>query len=49
MDKAGKPEPKKLYETPELIVYGTVRDLTNHVGPHRNLDGSVRPPHRTGL
>jgi len=32
MDKPVKPEPKKPYTPPKVTVYGTVRELTLHVG-----------------
>jgi hypothetical protein len=39
MDEPVKPEPKKPYTPPKVTVYGTVRDLTLHIG----LNG--RPDH----
>ena len=47
MDKPVKPEPKKSYEPPRLIVYGTVRDLTQQTGARATLDGGTRPTVRT--
>ena len=47
MDKPVKPEPKKTYEPPRLIVYGTVRDLTQKVGIRATLDGGSFPTPRT--
>ena len=32
-------EERKLYRTPRLTVYGSVRDLTLEGGSHRNKDG----------
>ncbi len=32
MDKPVKPEPKKPYSPPKVTVYGTVRELTLHIG-----------------
>jgi hypothetical protein len=32
MDKPVKPEPKKPYSQPKVTVYGTVREITLHVG-----------------
>jgi hypothetical protein len=34
-----KREPKKPYTKPTLTVYGTVRELTQHLGNRGNLDG----------
>ncbi len=39
---------KKPYEPPRLVVYGTVRDLTQTVGPLRTGDGGTFPHNRTG-
>jgi len=39
MDKAAKPESKKPYSSPELIVYGTVRELTQKAGFAGHSDG----------
>ncbi len=42
MDKAPKPEPKKkVYASPVLTVYGTVRDVTKTLGNRRHLDGGT--------
>ena len=30
---------RKPYQAPRLTVYGSVRDLTQEGGPHRNKDG----------
>jgi hypothetical protein len=49
MDKPGKTTPKKTYEPPRLIVYGTVRDLTRDVGRHGNKDGGLAPTIRTSI
>lgn len=49
MDKPVKPDPKKVYEPPRLIVYGTVRDLTRQaVGTLHSKDGGKIPNFRTG-
>lgn len=32
---------KKEYHKPVLVVYGTVRELTQQVGPHGNPDGGT--------
>jgi hypothetical protein len=41
-----KPEPqaqqheaKKPYHTPEVIVYGNIREVTRNLGPKGNVDG----------
>ena len=47
MDKPEKPDPKKTYEPPRLIVYGTVRDLTRMVGTIDTKDGGKLPTFRT--
>jgi hypothetical protein len=39
MAKAVKREPKKTYSKPSLIVYGTVRELTQAVGRNGRRDG----------
>jgi hypothetical protein len=39
MDKVIKREPKKPYSKPTLTRYGTVRELTQHVGTRGSLDG----------
>ncbi|MGH9758143.1 MAG: lasso peptide [Candidatus Acidiferrales bacterium] len=41
--------PKKLYTTPMLTVYGTVRQLTQKVGALRQRDGGSFPRFRTSL
>jgi hypothetical protein len=38
MGKPAKPEPKKPYSKPSLTVYGTVRELTQRVGPRGKAD-----------
>lgn len=37
--------PKKSYSSPQLSVYGTVRDLTKHLGTAGSSDP---PPHSIG-
>lgn len=32
-------ETKKPYHTPEVILYGDVREITRNAGPKGNLDG----------
>jgi hypothetical protein len=32
-------ETKKPYHTPEVIVYGNIRDITRNIGSKGNLDG----------
>lgn len=49
MDKPVKPDPKKTYEPPRLIVYGTIRDLTQKKGTQGNGDGGRIPYFRTGV
>jgi hypothetical protein len=44
MDKPVKPEPKKPYAPPKVIVYGTVRDLTLHIGRSGRPDNTPRNP-----
>lgn len=43
-----KLEPKKPYSKPTLTLYGTVRDLTQRVGPNGGGDGGVFPRNKTG-
>lgn len=38
-----KRERKKPYTKPTLTVYGTVRELTQAVGPHGSKDGGPNP------
>lgn len=49
MVKRATPGPKKPYSTPVLTVYGTVRELTQAVGPKRALDGGKFPRNRTSF
>jgi hypothetical protein len=49
MDKAVKIVPKKPYSPPHLTVHGTVRELTQKVGPKRSLDAGKFPHNRTSL
>jgi hypothetical protein len=49
MVKAVRPistEPKKPYSAPRVIVYGTVRDLTQKVGIHGKGDAGTRIGHK---
>jgi hypothetical protein len=46
MDKPVERGPKKAYSPPEIIVYGTVRDLTLHQGLKGNTDNLPRTPVR---
>jgi len=48
MDKPVEPEIKKPYDPPRLIVYGTIRDLTQKVGPTHTSDSGSFPKNRTG-
>jgi hypothetical protein len=41
MAKPVRGEPKKLYSKPMLIVFGTVRDLTQKVGPRGRGDAGT--------
>jgi hypothetical protein len=48
MDKSVEPEMKKPYSSPQLIVYGTVRELTRMVGSSGQNDGGPpRGSHKT--
>ena len=49
MGKPVKLEPKKPYSKPTLTAYGTVRELTQHVGSHGNSDGGSRFTPRTAV
>jgi len=49
MDKPVQPDPKKAYEPPRLIVYGTIRDLTQKVSTTKSGDGGKSPHFRTGV
>jgi hypothetical protein len=46
MDKPVKPEPKKPYSPPKVTVYGTVRELTLHLGRNGRKDNTPRNPVR---
>jgi len=48
MDKPVSPDPKRTYEPPRLIVYGTIGDLTHSVGTTKSGDGGRPPNFRTG-
>jgi hypothetical protein len=48
MHKPATPNDRKPYEPPRLVVYGTVRDLTQTVGPARTSDNGQFPHNRTG-
>jgi hypothetical protein len=48
MDKTVKSGAKKVYSPPQLTVYGTVRELTQKVGPTQRTDGGKFPKNRTG-
>jgi hypothetical protein len=45
MDQPVKPEPKKPYTPPKVTVYGTVRDLTLHMGTKGKADHPTGPTH----
>ena len=47
MDKSDKQGVRKPYSSPELIVYGTVEDLTRNVGVMGNADGGGPPNQMT--
>jgi hypothetical protein len=49
MDKSATQAPRKPYTPPLLTVYGTVRDLTQKVGPIHTGDGGKFPKNRTSL
>jgi hypothetical protein len=44
MDKPVEREAKKPYSPPTLVLYGTVRQLTQHVGTHGQTDRPPRTP-----
>jgi hypothetical protein len=46
MDKPVEREPKKPYSPPEIVEYGTVRELTLHQGMKGNTDNIPRTPVR---
>jgi hypothetical protein len=44
------PIPKKPYLSPKLTIYGTVRELTLHIGSRGNKDnGGLRNSTKTGV
>jgi hypothetical protein len=49
MDKKLQNSAKKVYSPPQLTVYGTVRELTQKVGPTQRSDGGKFPKNRTGI
>jgi len=42
-------EPKKPYSTPALTIYGTVQQLTQHVGLRKTRDGGSFPRIKTSM
>jgi hypothetical protein len=40
---------KRAYEPPILRSYGTLRDITLHVGNKGNHDGATKKPNRTHI
>ncbi|MHB8753383.1 MAG: lasso RiPP family leader peptide-containing protein [Candidatus Acidiferrales bacterium] len=34
--------PKKVYRAPVLVIHGTVKDLTQTLGPHGTSDNGIR-------
>jgi hypothetical protein len=49
MDKPVKPEPKKPYTPPKVTVYGTVRELTLHMGTKGSPDHPIGRQNRTNV
>jgi hypothetical protein len=49
MAKPVKREPKKLYLSPIITIYGTVQDLTQNVPGSKGNDGGKKPRNRTGF
>jgi hypothetical protein len=49
MGNPDKETVKKPYSTPKLTNYGTIRELTQHVGVKGKRDGPPHPPQRTHL
>jgi hypothetical protein len=47
MAKPVAPIPKKPYLSPNLTIYGTVRELTLKVGLRGKRDGGLRAPRNT--
>jgi hypothetical protein len=41
MAESNKQKPKKPYQKPTLIIYGTVRDITQSIGNMGAMDGGV--------
>lgn len=37
--EAARPEHKKPYRKPQVIVYGNIREITRNAGPKGDLDG----------
>jgi len=49
MAKPVKREPKKLYLSPNITIYGTVQELTQHVPGSKGNDHGSKPRNRTGF
>jgi hypothetical protein len=45
--KSGTQAVKKPYSSPELVVYGTVEDLTRTVANTGAMDGNIGSTHKT--
>jgi len=46
-DKSPSKSVKKSYQSPELMRWGTMRDITQNVGVTKSSDGAMKSPNRT--
>jgi hypothetical protein len=49
MAKPVAPGPKKPYSAPKLLVYGTIRDLTQKIGRRGKSDSGRAPRNTTSI
>lgn len=38
---------KKIYQSPQLVIYGRIREITHAVGNMGNSDGGSQPKHKS--
>jgi hypothetical protein len=46
-DKSPSKSVKKPYQSPELMRWGTMRDITQATGATKSSDGAMKSPNRT--
>jgi hypothetical protein len=47
MDLEREKTSKKHYESPNLVIYGDIREITQNVGNKGNSDGGISPKEKT--